>query len=493
MPAGAALADLEIPVQNNVAIWNQLQPIVGNVLLGAANNLAAGQVDFEGVALHELGHCLGLAHVNLAGESGLTGADREYTKSTDGVVDGVEFNTADFNLNAGADTVRGTLDDIRGDDANLHWFRIDSNDPGALPLPIPVDSSTYARNQAQLPAGHTYAQNLDRTAAATMGHPSTPTINTEAVMQQGSNLDEDQRRLTADGAATILLAMSGVDETAGTADDYVINLVYGGISAAATCDLTMSFTAMPGLAFCSVNSIVIPGTTHRRINTAFMEFGNSFNWFFNNGGACRQTVDLTTGQWKQIALSCDPGAQNTVADVFGNDLAGTYDVNWVVWERDAVNDVYVKLALADTLEVGRGYWIWTNQAGQSVNIETQFNPQADFALDANPAGRFNMVGHRFWYEEAWADVRVVDGPNELTLAQADPGAACQGPNPLANGCVMSRIAYKWNGTSYDSFDGQTPGSQGRLENFDGFWVRAFKSGISLRLPEQRSTPSAPHD
>jgi len=43
-------------------------------------------------------------------------------------------------------------------------------------------------------------------------------------MQQLSYYDEDQRRLTADGVGTILLAMSGADETAGTADDYALDL-----------------------------------------------------------------------------------------------------------------------------------------------------------------------------------------------------------------------------------------------------------------------------
>lgn len=104
-----------------------------------------------------------------------------------------------------------------------------------------------------------------------------------------------------------------------------------------------------------------------------------------------------------------------------------------------------------------------------------------------------MVGHRYWYDEAWADVQVIDGASTLSLSAADPGGACQGPDPLANGCVMSRIANKWNGAAYESFDGQTPGMEGTLENFDGLWVKAFKSGIKLRIPDQRSTPSVPHD
>ncbi len=339
--------------------------------------------------------------------------------------------------------------------------------------------------------GHDFAQNLERIAASVMGHPGT----TEAVMQQGTFSDEDQRRTTADGVATILLAMSGADETAGTGDDYVVNLVYGGISNDASCDLSMSFTNMTGLAFCSVGGAFIAsdfGTTHARITTAFMEFGVDFDWFFNQEGPCRQTFDLTKMQWKQIALSCDPGGSNIVADLFGDDLSGGYDVDWVVFERDAVNDVYVKMTLTDTLEVGRGYWIITNLESQTVNIEEDFNSgNADFFLEADPTtGRFNMVGHPYWYDMDWADVRVVDGLSELTLSQADPGGGCQS-NPPAGDCVMSRIAYKYNGSAHESFDGETLGMEGTLKNFDGLWVKAYKPGIALRFLDRRSTPVVP--
>ena len=283
VPSGASLADSEAPVRNIIATWNTLQSTVGNVLLGGANNIPAGQIDFESVALHELGHCIGLAHVNLGGSS----SNQNSTIATDGP------NNV-FDTDPGPDGVIGSLDDIRGDDDNLHWFRTDTNDPGQIPLPSPVDATTYDRDLSSLPTGHDFAANLDRTVAGTLGHP-----NTEAVMQQGTFVDEAQRTLTADGAATILLAASGADEASGTADDYVTNLVFGGISNAPSCDLTMSFTTTSNLAFCAVGGALIsspPGTTHARITSGFMEFGVLFNWFFNtlNTLTCAPPA---TGDW----------------------------------------------------------------------------------------------------------------------------------------------------------------------------------------------------
>ena len=138
VPAGASINDLEIPVKNNIDVWNRLRPGLGNTLLDTANNIPAGLPDFESVSLHEIGHCIGLAHVNAASESGLPLADQNYTKATDGA------NNV-FDINSGTDGVRGTSDDIRGDDANLHWFRIDTNDPGQLPLPSPIDTQDMVR------------------------------------------------------------------------------------------------------------------------------------------------------------------------------------------------------------------------------------------------------------------------------------------------------------------------------------------------------------
>ncbi len=197
---------------------------------------------------------------------------------------------------------------------------------------------------------------------------------------------------------------------------------------------------------------------------------------------CSESFNLTTGQWKQIALTCNPGAANTVADVFANDLSGTYGTNWIVYERDAANDQYVTLGLTDPLAVGEGYWIKTNQAAQSVANEGRRNVPVQVPLATDAAGRFNLVGHPFGFDVCWADAQVIDGASTLTLAQADPGGACQGPDPLANGCLMSRIANKWTGSAYAPFDGQTPTAEGTLVPWDGFWVRAFKAGIQLRIP-----------
>ena len=115
---------IEVSVQNAIDTWNHLIPKTGNIKT-KVGNIQRNQFDFESVALHELGHCIGLSHPNLASESGLFGEDKNFTRSTLG-----ENNT--FDLDSGVDGIIGSSDDIRGDDVNLHWFRKLDNNPFAI-------------------------------------------------------------------------------------------------------------------------------------------------------------------------------------------------------------------------------------------------------------------------------------------------------------------------------------------------------------------------
>lgn len=279
-PVSANAAEMEIPIQNIINIYNQLQPTTGNISLGGSNNIPGGAIDLESVALHEIGHCLGMGHVNAASESELTGNNLNYTKATNGS-DNI------FNIVAGADGVIGSSDDVRGDDVNLHWYRRSNNNP--FTIDSPVDSSTYTRGLADLQAlGHSFAANADRSVASLLGVPGT-----EAVMQQGTSSDEAQRELGHDDVATLQYAASGIDEIAGTSDDYTIQLQYGGINSS-DCDISLGFTATTSLAFCDIGGGSI-ATNHVRVTTANIEFGSGFSWFFNTDTVNQPPVLATIG------------------------------------------------------------------------------------------------------------------------------------------------------------------------------------------------------
>jgi len=266
-PTSTNAAAMAIPVQNAIATWNAQAATTPNLIFGAGNNIPATAVDFESAVLHEIGHCIGLAHVNLATESGLLAANRNYTKSTDGA-----NNT--FDINAGVDTIIGSSDDVRGDDVNLHWYVNAVNNP-CNTIVGTNDSTTMSRVLANLPAGQLFATNGDLNVCANLGF-----ANTEAVMQQGQRTDEDQRELTGDGVRTLRLGMSGSDAVVGGGDDYTINLTYAGMVAA--CNIPIDFdNTQTGFAVCQAGGVFL-NPTHVAINSANIFFNTGATWFFNN-------------------------------------------------------------------------------------------------------------------------------------------------------------------------------------------------------------------
>ena len=141
-PTSANASDMVISTQNVIAVFNEALSTTGNLDFGP---LPSGNVDFESVLLHEMGHSLGLAHCNIATESGLTGSAQDYTKSTDGA-DNM------FGQDPGADGIIGSADDIRGDDENLNYFKIADNNP--FTIAGTVDLTTYSRDLVDLPSGN---------------------------------------------------------------------------------------------------------------------------------------------------------------------------------------------------------------------------------------------------------------------------------------------------------------------------------------------------
>ncbi|MEM1178263.1 MAG: hypothetical protein AAGM22_07970 [Acidobacteriota bacterium] len=265
-PASTEIPQMEVPMQNVATIWNALEPTTGNLFLGGNNEIPQGQIDWESTILHEIGHCIGLAHPNAASESGLPGNDRNYTKAGNGA------NNV-FDIDPGTDGVIGSADDLRGDDVNLHWFNA-SNNP--FVLESTVDGTTYTRDPGSLPPGDLFAANADRTVSAL---PRYGLPNTEASMQQGAFTDEAQRTLVADDIATVRIAAAGLDEIEGTADDYTLNLVYAGVTN--SCDIVVRLINTTSFAFCSTSSTSIGSDGHRVLTSAAVTTGN-FSWFFTD-------------------------------------------------------------------------------------------------------------------------------------------------------------------------------------------------------------------
>ena len=265
-PSATNAAAMEIPVRNAIFEINKLDPTTGNLVSGGDNELETFEYDFESVTVHELGHCIGLAHPNMGVQTGVGGSETEFTQSTQGA-------DSSFDFDDGVDNIDGSADDQRDDDGNLHWFRLADNDPFDLE-PVTIDSTTYSRDLGDLPTGDSFAANASRALATDLG-----VDGTEAVMQQGQFNDEAQRTLTADDVATLRLAMSGLDETQGTADDYTFELTYAGLTT--DCDIVIESSAS-GFASCSLGLTYLAPDHYALVSPTFRYNPDAVDWYFND-------------------------------------------------------------------------------------------------------------------------------------------------------------------------------------------------------------------
>ena len=277
-PTSQNQTEMAVSTENAIRTWNALIPTTGNIQSSGSAGL-----DFESVLLHELGHCIGLGHPNLASDSNLGSNFQEFTRSGNG-------DPNFYNLDPGADGIPGSSDDIRGDDTNLHWFRKSNNNP--FTIANVIDKTTYSVILSDLPLGHNYAANADRDVGVLLGF-----ADTEAVMQQGTPTQEAQRTLGHDDVATRRLAMSGLDGIQGTSDDYTLTLNFLGVSSSADCDIDIKIDPTESrLGFCAANfgnantDSGAPVRDARLFDTAITFDGNA-NWHFNQVSNQTSVVD----------------------------------------------------------------------------------------------------------------------------------------------------------------------------------------------------------
>jgi len=218
------------------------------------------------------------------------------------------------------------------------------------------------------------------------------------------------------------------------------------------------------------------------------------------GDTCGNSYNLPAKQWRFISLPCNPGASNSILDLFGDDLPpADYAANWLLWDKDAASNQYNAIVDINTAIVqGKGYYLYSVDSGlldmtgtatpQMSSANCQSPDQNCFEIPlvkpADPASTyFNALGHPFPYPVDWADFRIVavgDLDSPMTPSQA-----------LAKN-YLSKVAYKYTGSAFAPYDDVTPGyDEGAFGAWDGFWVKTLGGSLStgdltLLIPNTRS-------
>ena len=243
-------------LQAALASWNAPAGTTGNIK--PALGVPGDRLDFESAALRGIGLCLGL----------------DDPSDSVGYARAARGGNGVFDRDAGSDGVPGTADDGRGDDLSWVWYRLADNSP-FLETPT-ADASTMARDAGVLPEGDLFPAVATREVALVSGF-----VGTEAVMVNALQPGEAKRSLTWDDVATLKYARSGLDETAGTADDYTVALTYAGLTD--TCDVLVVFEPQEGLVACPgfLSAFEAPNGRHEKATLlGFMAFNDQVQWHF---------------------------------------------------------------------------------------------------------------------------------------------------------------------------------------------------------------------
>lgn len=211
------------------------------------------------------------------------------------------------------------------------------------------------------------------------------------------------------------------------------------------------------------------------------------------GDPCRVTKTLVANQWAQISLPCEPPAgANTVADILGDDMTGTYGTDWIVWDYTAAGG-YTNLGSAGVMVPGKGYWVNNVTAGATLDMPAKskkvvvVNSTQCAGLASNDNGCFEqttaasattphwqMLGSPHRDNFNWSDMRVNVGVGASTCNDA-------------NGCTMAEAqtanlvnnqgwSYNAATTSYDTLLGNT------VTPWTGFWFATLSGATAANPP-----------
>jgi hypothetical protein len=240
---------------------------------------------------------------------------------------------------------------------------------------------------------------------------------------------------------------------------------------------------------------------------AVSEFNNKKTRFYTM--PCGYGGALVENEWSMVSIPCKISGQN-VGTIFGDDLLGTYDVNWVVYEQNTSNysgksvDA-IKLEESSPIEQGKSYWIiadtnstWkvdSTASSTHTDLNTTIITDPDviagtYAIalptaDQNVSGDIYakvMVGNPFARSFEWTNVQYYS----ISDANISLGSA-----KTSNYMESTAYIYDSSSTSGQPYTAvtSTPGVGSKTIPVNkGFWIKILESaaaGDKLLIPLEK--------
>lgn len=200
---------------------------------------------------------------------------------------------------------------------------------------------------------------------------------------------------------------------------------------------------------------------------------------FSSSAFSVDDFSLPNNQWRMISLPANPGANNTVRAVFGDDIAPAdygRDNKWTLYSYNTKLNRYDPLELDTPLEQGKGYWM-IQVTGESVTLDmpkgSSDTPQ-EYSIkltssQGNGSPQWNLAGYPF------SDSRKL---GNFFVKSSD--GVCSNPACDIDQAETEKLLHNQVWT----YDGQKyiPKSRDKkLNPWEGFWVPTLEKSYGHTL------------
>ncbi len=190
-------------------------------------------------------------------------------------------------------------------------------------------------------------------------------------------------------------------------------------------------------------------------------------------------VELPSDRWQLLSLPLNgPSAGASVAELFADDITGTYGIDWIIFLFDSTTNRYIDPGSDGVLEPGAGFWIiqstdqtaWLDMPAGSTSVETVQSPacgafsgcyEIDLPLSADGTP-WNLIGNPYHAPAPAGSIRLrsatghCSGPTGCSIVeQADDSGAN----------LLNSVFFGFNGNRYDAID-----ETGSLLPWRGYWA-----------------------